>query len=256
MRHGYVFEVPADGTAPATAHGHGPLLPRGGRGRPATGLRVPDRGRDAVRALPLRAGRARPPRRRRPAADARDRRRRRADLQPTPAARDYGQVSWVDIDDPDPAPGATAPSTQGIAQGRRQLRAGRGHLVRQRRALLRLDQRRARRPGPGVRARPGHRPAARLFFLSPSLDVLDSPDNVCVSPRGGLVLCEDGSGQEFMHGLTPDGDDLQVRREPGNGGASGPARPSSRRTATGCSSTSQSPGITFAITGPWRQGTL
>jgi secreted PhoX family phosphatase len=33
-----------------------------------------------------------------------------------------------------------------------------------------------------------------LLFESPGVDVLDSPDNITVSPRGGLVLCEDGSG--------------------------------------------------------------
>jgi hypothetical protein len=26
-----------------------------------------------------------------------------------------------------------------------------------------------------------------------------------VSPRGGLVLCEDGDGIEYVHGLTTDG---------------------------------------------------
>ena len=31
----------------------------------------------------------------------------------------------------------------------------------------------------------------RLLFESPDGDVLDSPDNIVVSPRGGLVLCED-----------------------------------------------------------------
>src|SRR5262249_11694385 len=41
-----------------------------------------------------------------------------------------------------------------------------------------------------------------LIFESPGLDVLDSPDNICVTPGGGLILCEDGSGQEFLHGLT------------------------------------------------------
>jgi hypothetical protein len=32
----------------------------------------------------------------------------------------------------------------------------------------------------------------QLIFESPSTDVLNSPDNICVSPRGGLVICEDG----------------------------------------------------------------
>ena len=35
--------------------------------------------------------------------------------------------------------------------------------------------------------------------------MLNAPDNLCVSPRGGLVLCEDGGGAEFVHGLTTDG---------------------------------------------------
>ena len=34
-----------------------------------------------------------------------------------------------------------------------------------------------------------------LLFESPDGDVLDSPDNIVVSPRGGLVLCEDDSSK-------------------------------------------------------------
>ncbi|MEX2281684.1 MAG: alkaline phosphatase PhoX [Gemmatimonadota bacterium] len=37
-------------------------------------------------------------------------------------------------------------------------------------------------------------------------NVLDNPDNITVSPRGGLVLCEDGSGVQFMRGLTRTGE--------------------------------------------------
>jgi len=36
--------------------------------------------------------------------------------------------------------------------------------------------------------------------------VLNMPDNITVSPRGGIVLCEDGSGIEYLHGLTVDGE--------------------------------------------------
>ena len=45
----------------------------------------------------------------------------------------------------------------------------------------------------------------RLVFESPGADVLAMPDNTCVSPRGGLVLCEDGPGISHVHGLTTDG---------------------------------------------------
>src|SRR5690606_8001161 len=52
-------------------------------------------------------------------------------------------------------------------------------------------------------------PVAETFtcvFASPSADVLNAPDNICVSPRGGIVLCEDGDGREYLQGLTPDGE--------------------------------------------------
>ena len=45
-----------------------------------------------------------------------------------------------------------------------------------------------------------HRPNARtggiltLVFESPGREVLDSPDNLTVTPRGGLMLCEDDAG--------------------------------------------------------------
>ena len=45
----------------------------------------------------------------------------------------------------------------------------------------------------------------RLVFESPGAATLNSPDNLTVSPRGGLVLCEDGVGEEFLHGLTVNG---------------------------------------------------
>ncbi len=60
---------------------------------------------------------------------------------------------------------------------------------------------------------PPKRPSA-LLFQSPSAAVLNAPDNITVSPRGGLVLCEDGSGDEFLHGLTLDGQIFQFARTP------------------------------------------
>jgi len=46
----------------------------------------------------------------------------------------------------------------------------------------------------------------RLVFESTGLTVLDLPDNVTASPRGSLVLCEDGlDNQNYLRGLTPDG---------------------------------------------------
>jgi hypothetical protein len=44
-----------------------------------------------------------------------------------------------------------------------------------------------------------------LIFESPSAAVLDGPDNITVSPHGGLLLCEDGDDDQFLRGITPEG---------------------------------------------------
>ena len=107
----------------------------------------------------------------------------------------------------------------------------------------------------------------RLLFQSPGAAVLNAPDNITVSPRGGLVLCEDGNGEEFMHGLTVNGDIFPFAKNTVvlNGernGIVGDFRGS--EWAGACYSPDgkwlfanvQSPGITFAITGPWMSGAL
>ena len=107
----------------------------------------------------------------------------------------------------------------------------------------------------------------RLLFQSPGASVLNAPDNICVSQRGGLVLCEDGNGEEFLHGLTVDGEIFQFAKNTVvlNGernGITGDFRGS--EWAGACYSPDgkwlfaslQTVGITFAITGPWAAGAL
>ena len=107
----------------------------------------------------------------------------------------------------------------------------------------------------------------RLLFQSPGADVLNAPDNITVSPRGGLVLCEDGGGEEFMHGLTVDGEIFTFAKNNviltgERNDFSGDFRGS--EWAGACYSPDgkwlfaniQSPGISFAITGPWMSGAL
>ncbi len=107
----------------------------------------------------------------------------------------------------------------------------------------------------------------RLLFESPSAEILNSPDNITVSPRGGLVLCEDGSGAEFLHGLTVDGEIFKFCQNNAvlNGernGITGDFRGSEFAGATYSPDgrwlffNIQTPGITFAVTGPWRNGAL
>ena len=107
-----------------------------------------------------------------------------------------------------------------------------------------------------------------LLFQSPGAQVLNAPDNITVSPRGGLVLCEDGSGDEFMHGLTVDGEifpfaqNTLVLPEPyhevpaGNYSGSEWAGACYSPDGTWLFANIQSPGVTFAIAGPWKAGAL
>ena len=44
-----------------------------------------------------------------------------------------------------------------------------------------------------------------LIYESPNEDVLDAPDNICVSPSGALLICEDGGGEQYLRGVTLDG---------------------------------------------------
>jgi secreted PhoX family phosphatase len=111
------------------------------------------------------------------------------------------------------------------------------------------------------------REVIRLLFESPDASILNAPDNITVSPRGGLVLCEDGDGVELLHGLTVSGEIFpfaqnNVVLNGERNGIAGDFRGS--EWAGACYSPDgrwlfanlQSPGITFAITGPWSAGGL
>ncbi|MGB3693888.1 MAG: alkaline phosphatase PhoX [Spirulinaceae cyanobacterium] len=44
-----------------------------------------------------------------------------------------------------------------------------------------------------------------LFVESPGGEVLDYPDNLVMSPFGDLIVCEDGYREQFLVGITPQG---------------------------------------------------
>lgn len=107
----------------------------------------------------------------------------------------------------------------------------------------------------------------RLVYESPGASVLNMPDNVCMSPRGGLVLCEDGTVNPCVHGLTADGQLFTFARNNvllagETRGITGDFRASEFAGATFSPDgrwlffNIQSPGITFAVTGPWESGAL
>ena len=102
-----------------------------------------------------------------------------------------------------------------------------------------------------------------LVFESPSRDVLNGPDNLTVSPRGGILICEDNSGTTHLRGLTPSGEifsfarNLLNRRE----FAGACFSPDGRTLFINVQGDIQSGGsgnlgYTFAIWGPWERGAL
>jgi secreted PhoX family phosphatase len=101
-----------------------------------------------------------------------------------------------------------------------------------------------------------------LVFESPSRDVLDSPDNLCVSPRGGLVLCEDSGGEQFLRGLTTGGEIFDFVRTAGASAETAGAcfSPNGRtlffNIQGGTSAATTLAGGTYAIWGPWETGAL
>jgi uncharacterized protein len=186
-------------------------------------------------------------------------------------------VQWVSIDDPDPdlEGGATAVALQGIAKGGALFNRLKGIWYDPGSHGFYYNSTSGGNAGLGqVWHYNPRRETLTLLFESPGGSVLDSPDNLLVTPRGGILLCEDdasgadndthplapgiedvnrliglnGNGEAFEFAVnvlndaefagatfSPDGDVLFVN-------IFGDGTPGS--------------GMTCAITGPWRKGAL
>ncbi|MEA5509735.1 alkaline phosphatase PhoX [Crocosphaera sp. UHCC 0190] len=51
-----------------------------------------------------------------------------------------------------------------------------------------------------------------LFVESPGAEILDYPDNLTLAPFGDLIVCEDGAGEQFLIGVTPQGECYRLAR--------------------------------------------
>jgi secreted PhoX family phosphatase len=183
----------------------------------------------------------------------------------------YPEIGWVVIDNPDPGPGRTSVVQQGIAKGGASFSRLEGAWYHDGKVYIVSTS-----GGPTGQGQVFEYDLAsdtmRVLFASPNASVLNNPDNICVSPRGGIVLCEDGSGVEYLHGLTADGEIFPFAENavviPSGGVPGKKAAPGNYTGSEWCGSVFdsrdggwlfaniQSPGITFAITGPWENGSL
>jgi secreted PhoX family phosphatase len=177
---------------------------------------------------------------------------------------DTFDVRWVPIEDPRAM--VTGTALQGIAQGAAVFARLEGCWYSK--GLIYFDS--TSGGGAGVGQIWFYNPSEQtltMMYESPSSDVLDSPDNITISPNGSLLLCEDGGSPiQRLHGLTMLGEIFPFAENNivlnGQKGFIGDFRSQEWAGATFSQDSKwlfvniQTPGITFAITGPWSIGAL
>lgn len=209
-----------------------------------------------------------------------------ADLR-TPEVGDEYFVEWVRIDDPDRLPatpdapiipglppitftGPSGPYAQGYAAGGAQFARLEG-IWHHKGALYFIDTS-AGPVGSGVVwAYEPKRARLTAIYVSQDAEALDNPDNVTLSPSGLMIVCEDNgraAGARLI-GIEPDGDSFEFARNTVVVDTPMANRPDilvgdyrSFEFCGACFDDSgeilfvniQTPGITFAITGPWHRG--
>lgn len=177
-------------------------------------------------------------------------------------------VSWVDIDDPDPQGESIHPLTlfrQGTARGGARFARLEGCWYGDGSIYFHATSGGDAEVGQVWRYQPGgwfRGDRLVLVFESPSADVLDYPDNITVSPRGGIVICEDGGGEQYLRGLTRDGALFNVARNALNQTEFAGAcfSPDGRILFVNIMGSTRDAGPeegrTVAIMGPWERGAL
>ena len=176
-------------------------------------------------------------------------------------------VRWVDIDDPDPRGSwgdTAAVFSQGFTKGGARFARLEGCWWGDRGVYFHATNGGDAKCGQVwfYRPRGELRGELTLVFESPSPDILDYPDNVTVSPRGGIVICEDGGGEQFVRGLTPDGRIFDFARNLLNETEFAGAcfSPDGRTLFLNIMGSTwdggPDKGVTVAIHGPWGDGAL
>ena len=216
----------------------------------------------------------------------------------TPAVGDIHRIEWVDIDNPDAHPGQTPvpfPGRPGLVGGPFLNAWTKGALLLSRlegichhQGKLFVVDTAAGTSAAGVRGEgegavweyDPREQTLRALFVAGTAMVGDNIDNITLSPRGGILLCEDGDilldrngpGTRLL-GLTKDGDSFAFAKnnvlltEAMIQGAGKQIKARDYRAQEFCGAcfdpagttlfvNLQYPGITFAIWGPWERGTF
>ncbi|WP_291844580.1 alkaline phosphatase PhoX [Maricaulis sp.] len=176
---------------------------------------------------------------------------------------EWVDVDWIDLDDVE-SPNADL-AARGVAAGAAHFTRGEGIWWGENECYFtctdggpdRLGQIWRYQPSPsegddGETAAPGR---LQLFYQSHDAAIMESCDNLCVAPWGDLIVVEDGDQDQYIRGVTPDGEVYTI----GRNAASGPEGQKSEICGP-CFSPDGStlffnvqryPGRTFAVRGPW-----
>ncbi len=218
---------------------------------------------------------------------------RNADLRNPTLCQEYA-VEWVDIADPD-LDGATlssvvgnvsasGPYRQAYANGAAIFGATEGCWVANG-VVFFTDKQVTTNPARAGRiwALDLQSMVLKAIFVSNSINVGNSPDNLCVSPRGGVLYCEDGGSSgpgstpavtaQHLKAVLPSGATYTFARHNYNftraqldavGKTGAPAGNQANSEMAGCVFSPDGRvlfvnlycGVTLAITGPFAKGTL
>jgi len=161
------------------------------------------------------------------------------------------EVDWVDI--PNPNPRDDTVRQQAAAAGAARFCRGEGMVLSGDTVYFSCTS--GGRQGTGQifklsigTGRDGNRDKVELFAESPGPSVLDMPDSLCLTPWGDLLVAEDGPGEQFLRGITPEGRVYDIARNARSSGEFAGICLSPRADALFVNL--QMDGLTVAIMGP------
>lgn len=176
-------------------------------------------------------------------------------------------ITWVDVNEPDPEnaeDNRSAVFEQGLEQGAARFDRLEGCWYGDGSVFFHDTSGGAANKGQVWQYIPA-REKLILIFESPGSEVLDSPDNLTVSPWGGIVMCEDGGGVDFVRGLTADGKVFDIAKNILNDSewAGATFSPDGKTlfvniqgATSGAPADHEGEGLTVAIWGPWHGRTV
>ncbi len=170
-------------------------------------------------------------------------------------------ATWIDLDDPEAPEGDLR--FRGYDAGAARFARGEGMWTGEDGIYFACTSGGRERKGQIFRYRPSpfegtdqesRQPGTLELFVEPNdARLMENADNLCLAPWGDLIVCEDGSGDDYMFGVTPQGEIYRFGHNMTGGGEFAGACFSPDGTTLFVNMQNQ--GWTFAITGPWERAT-